>query len=276
MIALIAGTGDLPGLLARRLTEAGTPPVICALAGFAPDLPPDLARALPRVDFRLEGFGTLLAGLRGRGVTRICLAGLVRRPVIDPALVDAATAPLIPALARAMRHGDDGALRALIALIEAQGFAVTGAAAIAPDLVARPAIPTRRTPGDDARRAMPVALARIAAMGRADSGQACVIRAGRVIAEEGPEGTDALLCGLPPGQGGFLWKAPKPGQELRADMPVIGPETARGAARAGLDGIAIAAGGVLVLDAAGTVAQLDADGLWLWSRAPDDPAGAGA
>jgi len=264
MIALVAGTGDLPGILARRLVAAGTPPVICALAGFAPEVPP----GLERLDFRLETFGTLLLKLRTRGVTRICLAGLVRRPKPDPGAVDAATAPFMARLAAALPLGDDGTLRAIIALIEEQGFTVTGAAVLAPDLVAGPGRLTRAAPGAELAAALPLARATLAAMGRADSGQALVIRAGQVIAREGPEGTDALLAALPPGRGGFLYKGPKPGQELRADMPAIGPETARGAIRARLAGIAVVAGGTLVIGRDELVALLDAAGLWLEGVVP--------
>jgi DUF1009 family protein len=69
---------------------------------------------------------------------------------------------------------------------------------------------------------------------------------------------------LPPG--GLLYKAPKPGQDLRADLPAIGPDTVRGAAAAGLEGIVIEAGGVMVLDRAETVRAADAAGLFLWVR----------
>ncbi len=262
MIALIAGTGDLPGVLAARLVAAGDPPVICAMAGFPPDVPGHL----PRFDFRLETLGSLLSTLAMTGVTRLCLAGAVRRPEIDPAAVDAATAALIPALSAAMGKGDDGTLRAIIALLESRGFTVVGAGDIAPDLILPEGVATRATPGEDLRAAAGLAQARIAEMGRADSGQACVVRDGAVLAEEGPEGTDALIAGLPPGQGGFLFKAPKPGQELRADMPVIGPRTAMLAAEAGLDGIVIEAGGVLVIDPDQTIAILDGLGLFLWIR----------
>lgn len=69
------------------------------------------------------------------------------------------------------------------------------------------------------------------------------------------------------GAGGALFKGPKPGQDLRADLPTIGPETVRGAARAGLRGIVIDAGGVMVLDRAEVVALCDEAGLFLIVRA---------
>jgi hypothetical protein len=68
------------------------------------------------------------------------------------------------------------------------------------------------------------------------------------------------------GRGGILFKAPKPGQERRADLPVIGVETARRAARTGLSGIVIEAGGVMVLDLPQVLQILDARDLFLWVR----------
>jgi DUF1009 family protein len=162
-------------------------------------------------------------------------------------------------------------------------------------------------------------LAVIAAMGAADVGQACVVRAGQVMAVEAAPGTDWMLASLspapvaarpgdpltwaadaagevidtwadwlsgpdaprpaapvppapvPPAQaiaaGGVLVKAPKPAQDRRADLPAIGPGTVAGAARAGLAGIVVAAGGVMVLDLPATVAACDRAGLFLWVRA---------
>jgi hypothetical protein len=77
----------------------------------------------------------------------------------------------------------------------------------------------------------------------------------------------ASLRPNPKGARGVLYKAPKPGQDRRIDLPAIGPDTIRNAAAAGLAGIAIAAEGVLILDYAATVAAADAAGLFLWARA---------
>lgn len=264
MIALICGTGDLPGILARRLIGQGTPPVICALAGFAPDVP----EGLERLDFRLETLGTLLAALHARGVRRLCMAGLVRRPQIDPAAIDAATAPLVAALQEAMPHGDDGTLRRLTRILEAQGFTIIGADDIAPDLLATEGIHTRAHPGAAVAAALPLARATLANMGRADTGQACVLRGEQVIAIEGPEGTDAMLAAVPPGQGGFLFKGPKPGQERRVDLPAIGPETVSGLTGAGLDGVVAVADGTLVIGREELIRHLDDEGLFFWGLSP--------
>ena len=65
---------------------------------------------------------------------------------------------------------------------------------------------------------------------------------------------------------GVLYKAPKPGQDLRLDLPAIGPSTVQGAAAAGLAGVAVQADGVMILGFAETVAAADAAGLFLWGR----------
>ncbi|MCO6382022.1 LpxI family protein [Oceanicola sp. 502str15] len=66
--------------------------------------------------------------------------------------------------------------------------------------------------------------------------------------------------------GGLLYKAPKPGQDRRADLPVIGPDTVMRAAEAGLTGIVLEAGGVMVLDVETCVAMADAVEMFLWVR----------
>ncbi|MDZ7709636.1 MAG: UDP-2,3-diacylglucosamine diphosphatase LpxI [Roseovarius sp.] len=219
----------------------------------------------------------------------------MRRPAVDPARIDAATAPLAPRLMAAMARGDDGTLREIVAIIEEAGIAVIGAAEIAPDLLPGAGLLTGAPP-PGMEPAMAAAAEALAEMGRADEGQALVLRGGTVIAREDARGTDAMLDDLAQGddwtldpvdladralgsaadwlsgadtQGdtpAILVKAPKPGQEMRVDMPVIGPDTATRAARAGLAGIVIAAGGVMVLDRARVIEVLAGAGMFLWVR----------
>ena len=63
-------------------------------------------------------------------------------------------------------------------------------------------------------------------------------------------------------------KAPKVAQDRRADLPTIGPATVEKAAAAGLSGIALEAGGVIVLDQEAVIAACDRLGLFLWLREP--------
>ena len=259
MIALFAGRGRLPELLDRTLRAQGEAVLICALEGQPPD---GLGRTAD-LTYRLETLGKLLADLSSRGVTRVCLAGALTRPQFDPALVDAATQPLVDRLRAALPMGDDGTLRAILCLFEEAGFEVVAATDILPALTLPSGVPTQTQPGAAAVKDMEIGLAEIARLGEADTGQGCLVRGGNVIAREGPDGTDAMIQDAR-AEGATLVKAAKPGQDRRADLPAIGPDTARIAAEAGLVGAIIPAGDVMVIDPAETVAAFDRAGLFLW------------
>lgn len=261
MIALIGGTGALPPALAAALQAADRPFLLCEMAGFPFD---DMAD-LPRHTFRVEQIGTLLADLRAKGVTEVCLAGAIRRPAFDPAAIDAATAPILARLAPAMAQGDDALLRAVVGVFEGAGFIVRGAHDLAPALLPKAGVlgQVQLMPEGDATRAAAVHDA----LAASDVGQALVVRRGQVLAIEASFGTDFMLDTMEGRAGGALfYKAPKAGQDLRIDLPVVGPDTVARAAKAGIACIAIAAGGVMILDQIATIAAADAAGISLWVR----------
>ncbi len=260
MLALIAGRGQLPAVLVDCLGEL---PFVASLEGFDPEL------LVPDRRFRLEHLGTLIAELKELGVTEVCFAGAVSRPAIDPSAIDAATMPLVPKIKAALGAGDDGALRAVLAIFEEAGFSIRAADEIVPALLPRPGVVTTRPVEDqhrvDAQRAADI----VAGLGALDIGQSCVVKQGQVLAIEGRYGTDWMLESLrvrPDGQGGIFYKAKKPGQDRRIDLPVIGVDTVAGAAGAGLDGLVIECGGVMVLDLAAATRDADEAGLFLWVR----------
>lgn len=276
MLAVLAGQGALP---AKVVASAQRPVLVCALEGSLPDV------VTPEVTFRLETLGSFLLELGARGVHDICMCGSITRPDIDPMMLDHETRPLVPILMEALGKGDDGALRAVIGLLEKTGFRVLGAHEIAPDILPPTGVLTKTK--DRAEHLADVHHAEVVLeeMGRADLGQACVVRKGVVLAREDEAGTDAMLAALmlpsldhstlaeiateahsAPGAGGILFKAPKPGQDLRADMPTIGPQTAMNAAKAGLDGIVIEKGHVIVLELATVLEVLDEMEMFLWVR----------
>ena len=295
MLALISGRGALPSAVAAAQK---VPPLICAMEGFEPDgLKPDLT-------FRLETLGTLLVKLTEQGVTEVCLCGVITRPEVDPNKLDIETLPLVPKFMEALQKGDDGALRAVMKIFEEKGFAVLAAQELLPELTRPKGIPTLVKPEACHEMDALVGESVLAEMGKADLGQACVIRQGEVLAREQLAGTDAMLTAFAEhyspnlsGQESFDWlsepasriadaingwiegsseakvstgavlfKAPKPGQDRRADLPTIGPKTAMMAAEAGLDGIIIEAEGVIVLQEELVLRILDTMGMFLWVR----------
>ena len=298
-LALIAGTGSLPPHLARALMAANDVPVICEMRGFASEIDPDL----PRLSFRLETLGTFLATLREAGVTRVCMAGAMQRPEIEADAIDSRTAPLVPRLIAALSKGDDGTLREFVTLFEEHGMEVVSAAEIAPELLPPPGIETQARPGDlsallpvargalaemgaaDLGQALVLrgtdVIAREDARGtdamlgdltvplEADGASGDLLlwtmdTMGDLLGDAADwlSGREGEKAGLP-GAGGVLYKAPKPGQDRRVDLPVIGLTTATKAAEAGLRGIVIEEGGVMVLDRDAVIRTLDAQDMFL-------------
>jgi DUF1009 family protein len=266
-IAVIAGRGALPGMVAAALDA----PLVASPEGFTPEgLAPDLV-------FRIERLVPFMDHLAHQGVTRVVFAGAVTRPRLDPALFDPATAQLVPEILSAIRSGDDAALRAVIGMFEDHGFQVIGAHQAAPALVPGPGVLSGSVTEADRRDASRAAEI-VAAIGAIDVGQAAVVAQGLCLATETLPGTDAMLDFVarhaaallpdPKGPRGLLYKAPKPGQDLRVDMPAIGPATVTAAAAAGLGGIAWQSGRVLVLDLAATIAEAERRALFLWAREP--------
>ncbi len=261
--AIIAGAGRLPAAVARALNA----PMVCALEGFVPDgVAVDLV-------FRVERLVPFFRALQDAGVTTVTFAGAVQRPRLDPALFDAATAQLVPRLLAAMAQGDDATLRAVIALFGEAGFAVAGTAQIAPALVPGAGVLCGAVgPQDQADATRAAAI--VAALGAVDVGQGCVVAQGLCLAVEALPGTDAMLAGVagmpaalrPIGARGLFYKAPKPGQDMRVDLPALGPETVARVAKAGLGGIVWQAGGVICLDLPEMIRAATDAGLFLWAR----------
>ncbi|WP_353641515.1 UDP-2,3-diacylglucosamine diphosphatase LpxI [Mesorhizobium sp. WSM2239] len=270
-VAVVAGSGRLPVTIAKSLAEAGHSPFVVMLAGEAGD---DLALASFEHEWlALEEIGALLPLLKHRKITHVVLAGGVsRRPhwrQIRPTL---ALLRILPRILMALARGDDGLLRVIIGQIEAEGFKVIGAHEVVPDLLAPEGLMTRARPMKGDAADLDAALAAARAIGALDIGQAAVAIGGRVVALEGVEGTDGLLervkelrhHGRIGGRKrGVLVKCAKPGQELRADLPGIGPATVDAAHAAGLAGIGVEAGHSLVLDFGETVKRADALGLFV-------------
>lgn len=273
-IAIIAGRGRLPGEIARTVEAGGGSVILAALEGV--DLDGALATARHVLRFRLERLAGLFTDLRAAGVDRVVMAGGIERPGFNPAWLDLRTAAMVPRILSALRSGDDAALRVAADLFEREGFAVIGVHDLVPGLLPDAGTPTRRQPGAADRADAARAEAIVAALSPADVGQAAVVAQGVALAVEAAPGTDRMLAWVaavagawrpdPDGARGLLYKGPKIGQERRMDLPTIGPDTVRAVEAAGLGGIVIEAGGVLVVDRDAVVAACDAAGLFLWVR----------
>lgn len=271
-LGLIAGGGALPLAIAARCEAEGRPLFVVRLTGFAD---PHLAR-YPGAEMGMAEIGKVLAALKRAGCGSVCFAGTVNRPDFKALKPDLKGATLLPGIIAAATRGDDALLRKILSVFEAEGYAIEGADDIlGGETLGEGALGTKM-PTDkqlsDLRKALHVAEK----AGELDIGQGAVVCDGLVLAVEAQEGTDAMLMrvaglpvdlhGTPDAPKGALGKAPKPIQDLRVDMPVIGTRTVELAAAAGLAGVGGIAGHLILIDPAAIAATADRLGLFVWGE----------
>ncbi|UZF93844.1 LpxI family protein [Bosea sp. NBC_00550] len=269
-LVMIAGAGQYPVRLAQILAGHGERPFIAALEGAAD--PAAFGDADVR-SYRLGQLGSLLSELRRRSIGDIVMLGSLPRPSFGALRPEASTLKYLPHFARAFQGGDDHLLRGVVRFFEEQGFRVHGPADIAPELTAPRGPLGRRQATAEQQAMLGHGFSLLAALSPFDVGQTAILADHRVIAIEAAEGTDAMIRRvadlvargrLKIGKGdGVLVKAPKTGQDLRVDMPAIGPDTLRNIAEAGLSGIGLRAGEVLVGDREALGRQADQLGLFI-------------
>ena len=262
-LGILAGGGDLPARVVEVCRLSGRDPFVLAFEGHTE---PATVTGVDHAWARLGDGTRALTTLRRAGVEELLMVGPIPRPSLSDLRPDLRTAKFLTKVV-ANGLGDDGLLSAVISALEDEGFRVIGVDDVVADLIA-PAgpygalAPDPQAEGDIARG---VQVAR--ALGAVDVGQSVVVQQGHVLGVEAAEGTDALLARCADlrrsGPGGVLVKLKKPGQEARVDLPTIGLRTVEGAHAAGLRGIAVEAGGSLVIDRAGVAAAADAAGLFV-------------
>ncbi len=267
-LGIIAGGGPLPGRVAAAASAAGREVFIVGLEGFAD---PAVIAPWPHVFLRMGAAGRIIAALKARLCQDLVLIGPVRRPSFLDVRPDAGGAKILARVGRAAFAGDDGLLSAVMRVLAEEGFTVIGAQDILGAALGPRGLLSRTGPDATAMADIQRGIAVSRALGAVDVGQGCVVRAGVVIAVEAVEGTDAMLARCGPlldalgmeKPAGVLVKSVKPGQDRRADLPTIGPDTVRHAAAAGLSGIAYESGGTILLEREACIALADQLGLFL-------------
>ena len=258
-LAILACSGTLPVLIAQSHPEA----LLFGLQGVPNDLSADVQ------EHQIEKIGGLFAAMKEQGVERVVLAGSLTRPPLNPAQFDPVLMAFAPRLMGALQGGDDALLRQVIEFFEEQGFAMLGAHELVPDLTADSGLHV----GPEISKANLTDIARaqgiLAALSQLDVGQGCVVGHGQCLGIETLQGTDVLLRHvaetdetLHP-KGGVFLKMPKQGQDLRVDMPAIGPKTIQAAQKARLDGIVVEVGRVMVLEREKTLVEAEKAGIFL-------------
>ena len=277
-LAILAGGGALPRIIANEAVSAGRSVHILAIEGSFgawPDAP------CPMTPVGMGQVGRILETLRRNDCREMAIAGSVVRPEIGKLKLDFGALINLPRLTGIMLGGDNHLLTTVVKFFERRGIRVVGVDEVAPKLLASEGALGRVRPDAQGQRDIARGFEVARALGALDIGQAAVVDKGYVLAVEAAEGTDVLLervaelrrkrnrlGGRPRG---VLVKRVKPGQDRRVDLPTIGPRTVELAAAANLAGIGVHAGGVILLEREKVLLAADAAGLFIAGVSDGEP-----
>lgn len=269
-IGILAGGGVLPFAAADAIRARGGKPFLFAIRGFCD---PQRVANYPHHWIALGQVGRLTRLMRSEGCRDIVFLGGLVRPALSEVRLDWGTLRAIPSIAKAMRGGDDHLLRGIAGIFEQHGFHLVGIKDVAPDLLMPEGSITQRAPDADMKADIAKGRELLMALGPYDVGQAVIVIDGHAVGVEDIEGTDGLLARVArlrsegrirakPGRG-VLVKAPKVNQDLRFDLPTLGPKTIEGLTAAGLAGAGIVAGQSLIADPQIMIAEADRAGVFV-------------
>lgn len=270
-LAIVAGGGELPVRLAEVASNAGRDVFVILIEGMGDSR----LQRWPYLRWKLAAMGKFFAALQENKCSELVMLGQVPRPRFRDLKFDAGGLKYAPRFFSILTGGDGTTLNKVITFLETEGIEVKGAHEVAEDLAVSEQKIGKIKPGKGDLRDIELGVATARAIGDHDIGQGVVIERGRILAIEAAEGTDEMLKRCKPlrlatgkGHSGVLVKVPKPFQDLRLDMPVVGIETVRRVADAGLAGIAVERGHTLTADKMGLAEAADKAGIFVVTVPP--------
>ncbi|MDR1678667.1 MAG: UDP-2,3-diacylglucosamine diphosphatase LpxI [Prevotellaceae bacterium] len=262
-LGLIAGSGMMPVEIIRHCNRNDIPIFVVGLEPFADE--EQLAEA-PHIFARLGEVGKMMKALKEHNVHNIVLAGGIKRPSFKELIPDWEAVKIIAKIAM-KKMSDDNLFRVVMDEIEKRGFKVVGIEEVVPEMLFQEGIYGKVKPSkedmDDIERGWTVAKA----IGAVDVGQAVVVQEGLVLAMEAIEGTDMMLARAASlrkeGKKPVMVKVLKPGQDMRVDLPAIGLQTIDLFIKYGIGGIAVEAGGILLIEKDAVIKKADENGIFI-------------
>jgi hypothetical protein len=258
-LGLIAGNGRFPFLAAAGARRAGRR--VIAL-GIREEAAPELEHEVD--EFHWVGLGQLgkaIDLLRRAGVREALMAGQVKhRQIFSDVVPDL---KLIGVLARLAFQNTDSLIGGVADALAREGITLLPSISFLRDQMAEAGAMSRRSPGKDERRDVEYGEKVARVLARMDLGQTAVVKDRAAVALEAMEGTDETIrrAGRLAGPGTTVVKVSKPRQDMRFDVPVVGPGTLAAMQEAGARVLAVDAGRTLLIEKPEFLARADAAGV---------------
>jgi hypothetical protein len=272
-IGLIAGNGNFPLAFARAARQQGLQVIAVAHEG---ETLPELERLVDGIHWIKVGqLGKMIKVFKDHHVADVLMAGGIKKTrLFGGAMPDLRGIAL---LARMVHKKDDSLLRAVAEELESEGITVRESTLYLDSLIAKPGILTRRKPSRDEELDIQFGWDMAKEIGRLDIGQAIVVKDQAVLAVEAIEGTDEAIRrgGLLCKEGAVVVKICKPHQDLRFDLPAIGPQTMKSMQEVKARCLAIEANRTIIIDRETVLAEAELAGIAIVARENDPGSGTG-
>lgn len=271
-VGLIAGAGQFPFLVAEGARREGKRVVVVALRGFAdPGLRPLADRFYWAGLLRV---GRWIRCMRREGVRSAILAGGVRKSEMYSRFRLLRYVPDWTAIRiwffRAADKRNDTLLGTLADLMREKGIELVDSVQYCPEAMAPEGVLTKGGPTGMAARDVEFGWGIAKEIGRLDIGQSVAVKEQEIIAVEAIEGTDRMIerAGALCRRGGWiLIKVAKPNQDMRFDVPTIGPDTIENLNKHGARGLVVEAGKTLIVERENVIELADRYGIFVVGRA---------
>jgi UDP-2,3-diacylglucosamine hydrolase len=274
-LGLIAGNGRFPFLIAEAARALGRPLSVVAIREETfPDLEKEILDGGGRLEWIALGqLGKAIQYFKSEGVTEAVMAGQVKHVQIFKDVMPDLT--LLSVLTRLEARNTDALISAIAEVMQEHGITLIDSTALLAPLLAGPGVLSRRAPTDAEQADIEFGYGIADAVAGLDIGQTVAVKNRAVVAVEAMEGTDEVIAraGHLAGPGVSIVKVAKPNQDMRFDVPVVGPGTIRSMEAAGATALSLDAGKALIFDRDAFFGAADRAGIAILgrSRRPEMP-----
>ncbi len=265
-LGLIAGNGRFPFLVAQAARRAGRPVVAVAIRE---ETFPELEKEVDQMVWvSLGQLGRCIDTLKGAGAREAVMAGQVKhKQIFSGAVPDL---KFVSVLARVAFQNTDSLIGAVADALARDGITLLPSTALLQEHLASPGAMTKKKPSGDVKKDIAYGERVARTLAGVDVGQSIVVKGRAAVAVEAMEGTDEVIlrAGRIAGSGATVVKVSKPRQDMRFDVPVVGPGTLESMSEAGAVALAVDAGRTLMIDRPAFLADADRRGIVVWGLEP--------
>lgn len=264
IIGIIAGSGELPFTIATSYASQSGKCYIAALEG---ETNLQLLQDVPYQSFKIGNVGAIIEYFHKFNVQKVIFAGGIKRPNFWSIKVDMIGGALLAKIIKQKFLGDDTILRIVADFLEEKGFKVISSQEILQDNFKDITVLTTASPLPSDLIDIELGTKLLVTLSELDVGQSVIIEDGYVLGIEAAEGTDNLIkrCGVlrKKSKGGVLVKMLKLSQDIRLDIPTIGPDTIINLAEQNYNGLAISKDKVIIINPEKTIDLANSLGLFI-------------